>query len=85
MAYKSLSVTQLKADLRSANGTRIQKGLTSKFLRVATLSVIDVICLTLAWKLAVIYGTPLDSPWTQKVSFLLLILAVEIGVISTLR
>ncbi|QDL06946.1 sugar transferase [Brasilonema octagenarum UFV-E1] len=82
-AYKSLSVTEFKPDLRSANGTRIQKGLTSKFLRVGTLSCTDVLFLTFAWKLAVFYGTPLDSPWTQKVSFLLLILAVEIGVIAT--
>nr|WP_248277609.1 sugar transferase [Brasilonema sp. UFV-L1] len=52
-------------------------------MRVGTLVVLDIISLTLAWNLAVIYGTPLESPWTQKASFLLLILAVAIGVIST--
>lgn len=87
MTSQSLLVSGLKPDfkpdLRSANGTRIQKGLTSKFLRVGTLISLDVIFLTLAWKLAVINGTPLDSPWTQKISFLLLILTVEIGMIAT--
>ncbi|NJM70245.1 MAG: sugar transferase [Scytonema sp. RU_4_4] len=83
MTSKSLLVSGLKPDLRSANGTRIQKGLTTKLLRVGTLVVLDIISLTLAWKLAVLYGTPLESPWTQKASFLLLILAVAIGVIST--
>ncbi|NMG07243.1 sugar transferase [Brasilonema sp. UFV-L1] len=83
MTSKSLLVTGFKPDLRSANGTRIQKGLTTKVMRVGTLVVLDIISLTLAWNLAVIYGTPLESPWTQKASFLLLILAVAIGVIST--
>jgi exopolysaccharide biosynthesis polyprenyl glycosylphosphotransferase len=80
---KSLLVPGFKPDLRSASGTRIQKGLTSKFLRVGTLISLDVISVTLAWKLAVFYGTPLESPWTQKASFLLLILTVEIGMIAT--
>jgi exopolysaccharide biosynthesis polyprenyl glycosylphosphotransferase len=43
---------------------------------------LDAIALTLAWKLAVFYGTPLKSPWTEKSSFLLLILVVEISIIA---
>ncbi len=82
MRSKSLSVVSLKPDLRSAKGTRIQKGLATKFLRVLTLIVLDVIALTLAWKLSVFYGTPLESPWTQKSSFLLLTLIVEIGMLA---
>jgi exopolysaccharide biosynthesis polyprenyl glycosylphosphotransferase len=80
---KSLSVTGFKPDLRSAGGTKIQKGLAIRFMRVATLVSSDIISLILAWKLAVFYGTPVDSPWTQKASFLLLVLTVEIGMIAT--
>ncbi|MBW4634655.1 MAG: sugar transferase [Iphinoe sp. HA4291-MV1] len=82
LTSESLLISGFKPDLRSASGTRIYKGLTTKFLRVGTLMVLDVISLTLAWKLAIIYGTPLESPWTQKVSFQLLVLAVEIGMIA---
>ena len=83
MTNKALSVVTLKPDLRSPTSTRIQKGLAIKFLRVVTLILLDVIALTLAWRLAVFYGTPLESPWTQKTSFLLLILTVEIGLFSS--
>ncbi|BAY42984.1 sugar transferase [Scytonema sp. HK-05] len=82
MASRYLSVASLKPDLRSAKGTRIQRGLTIRFLRVVTLIFLDVIALILAWKLAVFYGTPLQSPWTQKTSFLLLTLIVEIGILA---
>lgn len=83
MPAKSLSVASFKPDLRSARGTRIQRGLAIRFLRVLTLILLDVIALTLAWKLAVFYGTPLESPWTYKSSFLLLTLTVEIGMIAS--
>lgn len=82
MAIKTLSVVSFRPDLRSARGARIQKGLAIRLLRVVTLILLDIISLTLAWKLAVFYGTPLESPWTQKASFLLLILTVEIGTIA---
>ena len=82
MPSKSLSVVSLKPDLRSAKGTRIQRGLATRFLRVLTLVLLDIIALTLAWKSAVFFGTPLESPWTEKTSFLLLILVVEIGMIA---
>ncbi len=83
MSSRYLAVAEtFKPDLRSAKGARIQRGLTIKLLRVLTLILLDVISLTLAWKLAVFYGTPLPSPWTQKASFLLLILTLEIGMIT---
>ena len=83
MPSKSLSVVSLKPDLRSAKSTRFQRGLAIRFLRIVALILLDVIALTLAWKLAVFWGTPLESPWTQKSSFLLLILIVEIGMLAT--
>ncbi len=82
ISSKSLPVVNFQPDLRSAKGTRIQRGLAIKLLRVVTLIFLDIISVTLAWKLAVFYGTPLASPWTQKTSFLLLIITVEIAVIA---
>ncbi|MGH8001155.1 MAG: sugar transferase, partial [Brasilonema sp.] len=82
MASRTLSIVSFKPDLRSARGTRIQRGLTIRFLRILTLVFLDVISLILAWKLAVFFGTPLESPWTEKTSFLLLVLTVEIGIIA---
>jgi hypothetical protein len=43
MASKSLSLVNFKPDLRSAQGTRIQRGLTIKFFRVVTLILLDAI------------------------------------------
>jgi exopolysaccharide biosynthesis polyprenyl glycosylphosphotransferase len=83
MASKSLSLVDFKADLRSAQGTRIQRGFIIKLFRVLTLVFLDAVFLTLSWKLAVFYGTPVDTPWTGKSSFLLLTLAVELGIFAT--
>ena len=82
MSTKTPLVVSFKPDLRTAKGTRIQKGFFTKILRVVTLILLDVISLTIAWKLAVFYGTPIESPWTEKSSFLLLIITVEIGIIA---
>ncbi|MEC4813480.1 MAG: sugar transferase [Scytonema sp. PMC 1069.18] len=82
MASKSISVVNFQPDLRSAKGTRIQRGLAIRFLRVLILIFLDILALTLAWKLAIFYGTPLESPWTQNSSFLLLTLVIEIGAIA---
>lgn len=82
MASRSLSIVNFRPDLRSAKGTTIQRGLAIRILRVLTLISLDIISLILAWKLAVFYGTPIESPWTQKNSFLILILTVEIGIIA---
>jgi exopolysaccharide biosynthesis polyprenyl glycosylphosphotransferase len=82
MASKYVSLENFQSDLRSARGTRIQRGLAIRFLRVLILIFLDIIALTLAWKLAIFYGTPLESPWTQNSSFLLLTLVIEIGAIA---
>lgn len=82
MAYRSIPVENFQLDLRSAKGTRIQRGITVRILRVVTLILLDIFALTLAWKLAISYGTPFESPWTQKKSLLLLILTVGIGMIA---
>ncbi|NMG06342.1 sugar transferase [Brasilonema sp. UFV-L1] len=82
MPRRNLSVkVNFKRDLRSGD-VRIQRGITIKLLRVVTLILLDIISLTLAWRFAVFYGTPLDSPWTEKTSFLLLILTIEVGIIA---
>ncbi|GAB1543046.1 sugar transferase [Scytonema sp. NUACC21] len=81
MTYK-LSVVGFKPDLRSAKRASIQRGFASKFLRVLTLVMLDAVLLAVAWQLAVFYGTPLNSPWTEKPSFVILTLIVEIGIIA---
>ncbi|RAM53018.1 MAG: sugar transferase [Hapalosiphonaceae cyanobacterium JJU2] len=84
MTTKSfLPVVSLKPDLRSAKGTRIQRGLAIRLFRVITLIFLDTTALILAWSIAILYGTPLDSPWTQKAPFLILTLALEVGIIAT--
>jgi exopolysaccharide biosynthesis polyprenyl glycosylphosphotransferase len=82
MVLRISSVASFKSDLRSARGTQIQRGLAIKLLRVITLILLDIIALTLAWKLAVFWGALSESPWTQKTSLLVLILTVGIGVIA---
>ncbi|MBD2778384.1 sugar transferase [Iningainema tapete] len=81
MVPKSLEVSDFKPDLRSPKGTRIQRGITTKFLRVITLMLLDSLALFLAWKLAIFYGTPVKT-LAEKPSFLLLILIVVIGFIT---
>ncbi|MGJ5674892.1 MAG: sugar transferase [Nostochopsis sp.] len=83
MVTKYLPIVSFKADLRSAKGTRIQRGLAIRFFRVLALVSLDAFALILAWSLAILYGTPLDSPWTQKAPFVILTLALEIGIIAT--
>jgi exopolysaccharide biosynthesis polyprenyl glycosylphosphotransferase len=81
MAYKQMTVVDIKTDLRSPKHTGIQKGLQVKFLRVITLMLLDGIALALALNTAISYGTPLETPWTQKY-FLLLTIGVELTVIA---
>ncbi|MDJ0615525.1 MAG: sugar transferase [Calothrix sp. MO_192.B10] len=83
MGYRSLSLTSTKSDLRSAKSICIQKGLSTKILRIFALILLDTFALVIARNLAVFYGTPLDSPWTQQSSFLLLTFAIEIGIIAS--
>lgn len=71
--------SNLQLDLRSAKGTRIQRGIKIRILRVVTLIILDILALALAWKFAIFYATPLESPWTQEKSLLLLIVAIGIN------
>ncbi len=82
MDYRTLTVDKYKSDLRSAKGTRLQRGLLIRLLRVATLVSFDIIAISLAWNIALFSGTNIDSPWTQNKYFILLILLVGIGAIA---
>ncbi|MEO1431666.1 MAG: sugar transferase [Cyanobacteria bacterium J06633_8] len=82
MEFRTLPVNSYKLDLRSARGTRLQRGLFIRLLRVATLISFDIIALTLAWNLALVSGTFVDSPWTQNQYFIFLILLIGIGAIA---
>ncbi|MDJ0796716.1 MAG: sugar transferase [Calothrix sp. MO_167.B12] len=83
MRHKSLYLTSKRSDLRSAKSICIQKGLSTKIMRIFLLIVLDIFALAIARSLAVLYGTPLDSPWTQQSSFLLLTFTIEIGIIAS--
>lgn len=86
VVYKPIPITNLQSnsqlDLRSAKGTRIQRGINIRILRVVTLIILDVFALASAWKLAIFYATPLESPLILKKSLFLLIAIVEIGIIA---
>ncbi len=83
MTYRSFPVVNFQPDLRSAKGTNLRKGITIRILRVVTLVLLDIIALSFAWRLAINFGTFLESPWTEKPSFILLNLIVGIGMIAT--
>ncbi|BAZ08387.1 sugar transferase [Calothrix sp. NIES-4071] len=81
MAYRSIPFANLQLDLRSAKGTRIQRGITVRIMRVVTLILLDISALVLAWELSISYGSLLSS-WTREQSLLLLILSVGVGIIA---
>jgi FlaA1/EpsC-like NDP-sugar epimerase len=84
MTSKSLSsIVRLKPDLRSSHGATIQRGIRIRFLRVIILIVMDAVSLTMAWKLAALFGTPLESPWTDRLSFLSLNVTIQVGILFT--
>ncbi len=80
---KPNSATASKADLRSPSFTRLRRGIVFDSSRVALLMLLDIGSIASAWLLATVYGTPIDSPWTNNVTFLSLILAVNIGFIAS--
>ncbi|MFK0731123.1 MAG: sugar transferase [Gloeotrichia echinulata GP01] len=82
MTTKSLPLINPRPDLRASQGNKIQRGLAIRIIRIVTLILIDAISLALAWKLAIFYGNPLDSTWTEKSPFLALIIAVAIGMMA---
>jgi exopolysaccharide biosynthesis polyprenyl glycosylphosphotransferase len=83
MTSINLSIHSLKPDLRSPRGTRIQRGLFIRLLRVVILILLDATSMCLAWNLAVFYGTSFESPWTQNTLFLLLKLSLAIIIFDT--
>ncbi|NMF62092.1 exopolysaccharide biosynthesis polyprenyl glycosylphosphotransferase [Brasilonema octagenarum] len=82
MASRSESKVNLKPDIRSPKGTRIQRGLAIRLLRVLILIFLDVISLIIAWKFSVSFGTKLVFHWTHNISQLPLVLTIEIGIIA---
>lgn len=84
MVGKNIALGSYDSDLRSAKGTSIQKGLLIKIARVFTLSFIDTLSSIAAWILALAYGTPMDSPWVQNPSFILLNISVQLVIFSTI-
>lgn len=82
MNFKSPSVENLKPDLRSAVNLRLNRALTTKLIRITILGFLDAISVVLAWTVALFYGTPLESLWTKNLSFIVLILIVELGIIA---
>jgi hypothetical protein len=56
MTVESIPVVSFKPDLRSAKGSRIQRGLLVRLSRVLSLIFLDILSLTLAWELTVIYS-----------------------------
>ncbi len=82
MVSRDISLSNFQSDLRSARGTRVQKGLTIKVMRVFALILLDALSLIFAWNLAIRYGTPLESPWVENSSFLLLNLSVQIPIMA---
>lgn len=83
MTSINLSIDTFKPDLRSPKGTRIQRGLFIRLLRVVVLIFLDATSMCFAWNLAVFYGTPFESQWTQNILFSLLKLSLAIILFDT--
>ncbi|MBF2067343.1 MAG: sugar transferase [Calothrix sp. C42_A2020_038] len=77
-----IPVENFKPDLRSSKSLSIQKGLAIRLIRVLILMFLDATSLFLAWGLATYYGTPLNSPWTNNLSLLVLTLIVGLGIFA---
>jgi exopolysaccharide biosynthesis polyprenyl glycosylphosphotransferase len=79
------NLRSLDSDLRSSSVTQLRRGFAIKWLRVAFLVISDTVAITLAWWLASLLGTPMDSPWhvANGSTLLPLILAVMLGIISS--
>jgi len=82
MTVESIPVVSFKPDLRSAKGSRIQRGLLVRLSRVLSLIFLDILSLTLAWELTVIYSPTSHYSGMKKTSFLILALALQIGTIA---
>jgi exopolysaccharide biosynthesis polyprenyl glycosylphosphotransferase len=81
MAISSLKDTN--SDLRSPELASVRKGLGLALFRTPMLVALDGLLVTLAWQVAEVYGTPLDSVWriSQHPQFLFLILGMAVGLL----
>ena len=84
MFYSNGIVDNFKPDLRSSKSATIQRGIFIRLLRVILLVCLDAISLSVAWNLAINYASVLQSEWTKNPSFLLLSLAVQLGILATI-
>jgi len=82
--FRCWEVNWAKHDIRSPNNSQIRRGSARIGVRCLTLTGLDSLLISWAWLVAVAFGTPLMSPWTQEqgMHLLLPILAIEIVVIS---
>jgi exopolysaccharide biosynthesis polyprenyl glycosylphosphotransferase len=88
MVFKSTSaMTNLGLDLRSPISTRFRRGILVTWFRVLALVVLDIMSISLAWRLALHWGTEIQSVWTTEngLRALPLILAIVIGVVAARR
>ncbi len=72
-------------DLRNPVGVRLRRNAYAHWLRILTLMVVDAALLSLAWVMAGIYGTEVNSFWdvgTNPLS-LLIVITIEISLIGT--
>ncbi len=81
ISTNSLSLDDLKPDLRSPKAARLQRGLSVRLLRVVILVLLDAIAMSLAWNIAAFYNTPVD--WTQSLPLILLNLGLPIIIFDT--
>jgi exopolysaccharide biosynthesis polyprenyl glycosylphosphotransferase len=77
------SVNESHLDLRAPVLTSIRKGLALALFRTPMLMAIDCFLITLAWRAAEVYGTPLPSLWRieQNPQFLFLILGIAVSLL----
>lgn len=80
----NLLPNRVKPDLRSPKSALFRRGTTIGSIRVMILVLLDSISMSIAWKLAISWGTRLDSPWAiiNRPSFLPLILVIGVGIIT---
>jgi exopolysaccharide biosynthesis polyprenyl glycosylphosphotransferase len=79
----TLSSTSFKRDVRAPVLSRLHKGTSLRGLRVILLFALDAMMLSLAWKLAEMFGTPWSSLWNlqDNPAALFPVLAIELSVL----
>jgi exopolysaccharide biosynthesis polyprenyl glycosylphosphotransferase len=77
------SLKESNLDLRAPALSSIRKGLALALFRTPILMAIDCFLITLAWRAAELYGTPLPSLWRigQNPQFLFLILIIAVSLL----